>query len=129
MFSVVCAVSVIFIFFAVPETRGKSLEQISKELNNRYGSISKRFFVFLKKYFSCLLLISKKKLSFLMLYNVCCIVFLREIILIFSLLRSLKSGIRAYCKRLHCCNPLTGSPIKLPNYHRVQSTDSFNEIS
>lgn len=77
MFSVVCAVSVIFIFFAVPETRGKSLEQISKELNNR----------------------------------------------------SLKSGIHAYCKRLHCCDPLTGSPIKLPNYHRVQSTDSFNEIS
>lgn len=62
MFSVVCAVSVIFIFFAVPETRGKSLEQISKELNNRYGNISKTLFVFLKKY----ILISKKKLSLLL---------------------------------------------------------------
>ncbi|XP_062586008.1 solute carrier family 2, facilitated glucose transporter member 12-like isoform X1 [Saccostrea cucullata] len=77
MFSAVCALSVIFIFFAVPETRGKSLEQISKELNNR----------------------------------------------------SLKSGIRAYCKRLNCCQPLYNSPVKSPNYHRVLSTDSFNEIS
>ncbi|XP_061191891.1 solute carrier family 2, facilitated glucose transporter member 12-like isoform X4 [Saccostrea echinata] len=77
MFSAVCALSVVFIFFAVPETRGKSLEQISKELNNR----------------------------------------------------SLKSGIRAYCRRLHCCQPLYNSPVKSPNYHRVHSTDSFNEIS
>lgn len=36
MFSAVCGASVIFIFVCVPETRGKSLEQISKELNNRY---------------------------------------------------------------------------------------------
>ncbi|XP_048760030.1 solute carrier family 2, facilitated glucose transporter member 12-like isoform X2 [Ostrea edulis] len=78
MFSAVCGASVIFIFVCVPETRGKSLEQISKELNNR----------------------------------------------------SLKSRIAAYCRRLHCCvQPFSGSPAKLPNYHRVQSSESFNDIS
>ena len=34
-YTVMCAVAITFVFFVVPETKGRSLEEISKELKSK----------------------------------------------------------------------------------------------
>ena len=34
-YTVMCAVAIAFVFFVVPETKGRSLEEISKELKSK----------------------------------------------------------------------------------------------
>ena len=34
-YTVMCAVSITFVYFVVPETKGRSLEEISKELKSK----------------------------------------------------------------------------------------------
>ena len=36
LFSIICAISVLFIFSFVPETKNKTLEQVSADMKNRY---------------------------------------------------------------------------------------------
>ena len=47
LFSIICAISVVFIFSFVPETKNRTLEQVSADMKNRYeGSSGPSFFKF-----------------------------------------------------------------------------------